>query len=211
MRKIGYLLGIAGTLGMLHAPAQAAAITTLFSTGVDSAGNPLPDGSVDPHYTVSPGAAAFVIGNPGAVGWVGNTASSSWISATTDAQPGGGPFTYTTTFSLAGLNASTAILTGSIAADDQGSIILNGVVVFNTVPTGSAPWSFLAPFTITSGFVAGINTLQLDIPNNIDGPDDGPSGVQLDISGTASVPEPASMAMLGLGVMALGAIRRRRR
>jgi hypothetical protein len=66
------------------------------------------------------------------------------------------------------------------------------------------------PFTITSGFVAGINTLQLDIPNNILGPDDGPSGVQLDISGTASLPEPASMALLGLGVMALGAIRRRR-
>jgi hypothetical protein len=26
------------------------------------------DGSVDPHYTVSPGAGSFVIGNPGAVG-----------------------------------------------------------------------------------------------------------------------------------------------
>src|SRR5258708_24929117 len=92
------------------APAEALPITTLFSTGVDAFGVPAADGSVDLHYTISGGGGPFVIGYPS---WIGNTASSSWISPATNTYGGGGPFTYHTGFSLAGLNPGTAVLTRS--------------------------------------------------------------------------------------------------
>jgi hypothetical protein len=190
--------------------ADASPITTLFSTGVDAFGVPLADGSVDPHYSVAPGGGPFAIGNPSGVGWVGNTLSSSWISPATNTLGGGGPFTYHTSFSLAGLNPGTAVITGSLAIDDEGSIFLNGVDVFDSVSTFSAPWSFFQTFTISSGFIAGINTLDIVVPNDIETADDGPTGLQLNLSGTA-IPEPASLGLLALALGVFGSSRRSRR
>ncbi|HYK80176.1 MAG TPA: PEP-CTERM sorting domain-containing protein [Micropepsaceae bacterium] len=189
--------------------ADASPITTLFSTGVDAFGVPLAGGFVDPHYTVSPGGGPFAIGCPSCVGWVGNTGTSSWISPATNTFGGPGPFTYHTTFSLAGLDPDSAVITGSLAIDDEGSIFLNGVDVFDSVSTFSAPWSFFQTFTISSGFIAGVNTLDIVVPNNIETPDDGPTGLQLNLSGTADIPEPGSLSLLTLALGVFGASRRR--
>jgi hypothetical protein len=176
----------------------------IYSTGVDNSGNPLPDGTVDAHYTVTPGAGPFVIGNPGSVGWVGNTATSTWISPDPSTFAGGGPFTYTTTFDLTGLNPATAQLSGQWASDDQAAMYLNGSLVATSQPVNNAPWSFLDPFSVTSGFMAGLNTLEIVVPNNIDSPNDGPTGLQLNISGTASpTPEPSTFALAALGGLGL--------
>jgi hypothetical protein len=188
--------------------ADASPITTLFSTGVDAFGVPLADGLIDSHYSVAPGGGPFAIGNPAGVGWIGNTGSSSWISPATNTFGGPGPFTYHTSFSLAGLNPGTAVITGSIAIDDEGSIFLNGVDVFDSVSTFAAPWSFFQTFTISSGFIAGINTLDIVVPNDIETANDGPTGLQLSLSGTA-IPEPASLGLLALALGAFGASRRR--
>jgi hypothetical protein len=189
----------------------------LFSTGVDASGTPLPGGSVDPHYTVSPGPSAVVIGSPSSVGWVANTANSTWISNAANTYGGPGPFTYTTTFDLTGLDPSTAAISGWMSADDQAVIYLNGVAVFNGALDPSAPWSFLEPLNISSGFVAGLNTLEIAIPNYLEYGNDGPTGLQLDIQGTAnvtshnpSVPEPATLALFGIALAGFAASRRKK-
>ena len=89
--------------------------------------------------------------------------------------------------------------------------IINGVDTGKGTP--SAPtfgFGALTPFTISSGFVAGVNTLDFIVPNV-----GGPSGLQVQISGTATaVPEPSGFQSAlagGLIVSAAGLWRQRRR
>ena len=64
-------------------------------------------------------------------------------------------FKYVTTFSLSGILAGSARITGDVAADNVlTGIKLNGTPV--AVPANG--FSSLAPLTISKGFVAGTNT-----------------------------------------------------
>jgi hypothetical protein len=202
------ILGLTALVLTLGAASSARAdtITTLFSTGVDGSRNLLADGAIDSHYTVSPGSGPYVIGNPASIPWVGNTATSQWITPATDTRAGPGPFTYTTTFDLTGLDPTTAQISGMWSSDNEGTMFLNGV----QVATDSFPgWTSLVGFSITSNFQNGINTLTFVVPNG-NPPGDGPTGLQVDIeSATANpVPEPTAFALLALGGVSLAGWRR---
>jgi len=197
---------------------SAGPITTLFGTGLDGSGNLLANGAVDPHYTVIGGPSApsaFVIGNPEAVPWVGNTATSQWISPAPSTLGGLGPFTYTTTFDLTGFDPSTAQISGFWSADDQGEMFLNGNPVASTPGVFSAPWNSLFAFNITSGFIPGINTLSFFVPNGTEIPAgaQGPTGLQVEITSATALPEPSTMvifAMVSIGGAGFAALRRRK-
>jgi hypothetical protein len=175
---------------LAHPPVgDAAVIPGLFNTGVDGTGTVLPDSSVDPHYAliVSPDGAypgpSTYVSDPIAGGyWMANTTLSKWISpAVAEGYPSGGTshaggdYTYRLTFDLAGFDTASVVVSGGWAADNSGPrLLLNGNVTGFTC--GS--YSGLAPFTLTSGFLPGLNTLDF-VVHNIAAGGSNPTGLRV--------------------------------
>lgn len=191
--------------------ASAVAIQ-IYNTGVNAASTPLADGAVDPHYTLIasddvafPGPNALVVNSaPVPLGWIGSSATSKWIAPRADQSVSGGDalgsYIYRTTFDLTGKNPATASLAGSWATDNIGVVFLNGVYAGVTNLAGPSVYT---GFNITSGFSAGINTLDFLVVNN--GTSANPTGLRVEISGNVNVPEPttavlASLALVGMCV-----------
>ena len=154
-------------------------IPGLWNTGLAN-GAPLPNtaAAVDAHYTITanPDVAAGADGLthvhdqtvfPIVAGpWLANTPTSKWIAPRFDTtNSAGGDFTYTTTFSLAGLNPATARISGGWATDDGGvSIKLNGQVIPNPASAGFGSFTgFQIPYG--SPYQAGVNTLEFTLSN----------------------------------------------
>jgi hypothetical protein len=197
-------------------------IPGIFGTGVDAAGALLPDGAVDPHYTVTssadpnfPGPDALVITNawPIQAGtWVVNGPASRWISLTADqrsditpATSGNaeGDYTFKTTFDLTGYNLAQVEIGGQWAVDNGGvDILLNGASTGITCPGFNA----FAPFTLKDGLVAGPNTVEF-IAHNLGDATWGinPMGLRVDLHGylkLQAAPQPTlSVALQGGNVV----------
>ncbi|OAI40494.1 hypothetical protein AYO40_00745 [Planctomycetaceae bacterium SCGC AG-212-D15] len=166
----------------------------LFNTGVDNGGALLTSAAVDQHYTVvgpnggTPAQAVVVnsatypiAGGP----WIGNTATSLWIGPTANqASPynaQAGTYDYQVTFNLNGFDPTTASITGQWASDNDGlAIKINGQTTTNTHP-GEFAYTNFASFTISSGFQAGLNTIDFLVSE--DGI--GPTGLQVQMTGNA--------------------------
>ncbi len=229
MKANSYGRGFVVAVALLTVASVAkAAPIMIFNTGTLFNGAVAPDGTIgDPHYTLvsAPGGSTTVrVRTAGAFPippWVGNDALSAWIGPNNDNSLDGlpGDYDYRTTFDLTGLDPSTAILTGTWAMDNAGtSILLNGVATgitrLDPMLTGDTFMTF-ANFSITSGFVAGVNTLDFIINNGKvnGGNSPNPTGLRVEISGTAaasSVPEPASLVLFGAGFAGVYLLGRRR-
>jgi Domain of unknown function (DUF4214) len=162
----------------------------IFSTGVDDTGTDLALGSTDSHFSIisSPvGAVQPSVFTYLPSTYVVNSATSEWIGPA--ANPFGvldaGDYTYQETFDLTGLDPSTAVIHGELASDNDSKVILNGVETGVALVEGdvTSPSDFdaLHPFTLTSGFIAGVNTLDIVVQN-----DYSVTGLRLDVSGTAN-------------------------
>ncbi len=213
----GAAIGGLSTIAFAFAPmgsAQAATITTLRNTGVNSSGGLLGDGVADTNYTLlsaPTGANTGVVArtNPNAPVWTAPNGTSQWIGPNTNSvfDDVAGIYTYRTTFDLSGLIASTAQITGQFSADDRATdILLNGVSLGLSTGGGYGGSTF-TPFSISSNFVEGINTLDFIVVNDPSGIDGiNPIGLRVELAGTAAaqaIPEPSEM--LGT-VVALGSV-----
>jgi hypothetical protein len=194
----------------------------VFNTGVDGLGVPLPDGTVgDPHYiltSVPSGSSAIQVRTSAGefpIGpWIGDDSLSAWIRPNNPynglVNDPAGVCDFQTTFDLTGLNPATVVLIGQWATDNAGlDILINGTSTGFTA-AGFGGWS---SFTLSSGFIAGVNTLDF-IVNNLSGDTGNPTGLRVEMSGTgdpnSQIPEPVSFVLLGAGLVALGMLRRRK-
>ena len=195
-------------IGTGAAFATPAAISGLYNTGVDDYGSPLADGATDKHYFVDGTGVPTVYENghyflPGDAGFIGVEPDGEYATPAN---------TFTLTFSLAGLQASTAQLSGGFEADNYGSVYLNGHLLVQDYQ-GSSVTNFEALTSFFAGsadFKSGLNTLSFAITDL--GP---PSGLLVsDLSGTADVasgvPEASTWAMMLLGFSSLGVFGYRR-
>ena len=208
-------------------------IPGLFNTGVDNSGNPLPAGSVDPHYSLIasddpafPGPNAIVTTPVLPSGWIPNSTTGQWISPNPNQAPqdvagppptvgnAAGTYIYRTSFDLTGLDPAQATITGAWAVDAVGLIELNvgqpggGYILGTTNLNG--PGQFTT-FTIPAGspFHTGVNTLDFVVLNGADG---NSTGIHIErLSGNApGIPEPSTVALATIGFISLVAVRARR-
>ena len=178
---------------------QIVAIEGLFTTGSDGMGSVLNVGEADIHYS---GGLIVVNELPS---YANPPLNTTWIgpSPSDVSDPPGSSFAASLTFDLTGFDSSTAVITGSAAADDGVFVSLNG----DRIPF-FAPASTLGTFEITDGFLPGLNTLTFSVGNSDVGGFNPTALLVGSLSGTVEVPAPASAAVLLGGVFAFG--RRRR-
>lgn len=186
----------------------------LYNTGVNSSGVVLPLQSLEQHYSVS-GVANVAYVEPPVYepnlgwAWLPAPAGSAWIgpnSTTNTASPDPeGVYNFTLHFDLTGYNPADVRIAGSWMTDNTGELFLNGINTGFT--TDAESYKHLTSFNLTSGFVAGLNTLEFRVLNEFVGPN--PSGLCVaDLSATL-VPEPAATSFLGLAFLMAIAARHR--
>ena len=231
MRRLAVALLALAVVGAGVGQGHADTIPTLYDTGVDDTGTPLPDLTIgDPHYSLvsAPNGSSttlvildstndyplqYYTGTPIPDG------VSTWIAPDNDQNysPASPPnYDYQTTFSLTGFDPTTASIIGNWSSDNYGvAIYLNGVMIDAAPanPPGNDNqffWGWV-PYTITSGFTSGINTLDF-VVSNMDGQAGSATALRVEMSGTANpTPEPSTLVLACLAAaLAVPSLRRRR-
>jgi hypothetical protein len=186
--------GVCSTTFTVQPPAGSLQPLALFNTGVDHSGNVLPDGAVDPHYTLItsadpnfPGPDARLVNSTGwpFPNWILNNATSKWIGPRRDAGASnpGGVYIYRTTFTLPA-GAGVATINGRWLTDNGAVIRLNGNLTTHVTPHNG--FNFWTPFTINAGFVPGLNTLDFVVTNLLGSTGGTPTGLRVELRGTVS-------------------------
>ena len=208
-------------LSILASRADAGQIGSLFNTGVDASGHVLTTATDGPHSISDPHYSLFAV--PGGTTvmevynydqWLPGGPNSAWITpneyangySANDAGPPG-VYDYRTTFDLTGFDPSTASISGKWTADNQGTdILING----NSTGQQSLAnlfYSTFSPFSITSHFVSGTNTLDFLVVNQPGPPSylNNPTGLRVeflsataDPAATSAIPEPSAFVMASI-------------
>ena len=144
----------------------------VFNTGAN-----LKVGMPDPHWQIiarsdnrnwNPRPA--VVSEPKDTSWQANNASrSQWISLAAGGamQPNRVTYTFRTTFDLTGTRPATAVVRGRFIVDNHiKAIRINGRQV--QVPSHEyEEFDAWCPFTITRGFIEGVNVLEFEVENGL--------------------------------------------
>ncbi len=189
---------------------------TVHNTGVNGADVVQPVGTTTsfwPLLSKPAGATETLGGAPtryfnGA--YYADNALSGWVSpgASGGTAGVGGIYTYELLVDLTGLNPASAVISGTFGTDNSGSIFVNGNAAAAT--TGSSSFGAPTNFTLSSGFIAGINAIEVSVNNQGD-----PTAFRVQFSSATAdpvstgAPEPAAMTLLGGGLIALAMFRRK--
>ena len=170
MKHLPKLLATALGGGSLAIAATGADIS-VHHTGVDSSDAVVASGASTAYWelTAQPGSG-YTLGahpvryyNPN---YTPDLSDAAWVSPTASGSAGTlGYYTYSLSFDLTGFDPSTAFISGRFATDNEGSIGLNGGSV---ATTGNADFRDLKSFQIDSGFLPGLNTVDVSVNNGGD-------------------------------------------
>jgi hypothetical protein len=205
---------------MTGAAVQAVTVPGVYSTGFGAGGASLAAGNgvADANYRLTATTSATQPVGTQAVtfynfNYAADTATSRWISYTADTSQMGynANFTFTTTFDLTGFNAATARLSGFVGADNEATVLLNGVAIGGVYGYRRETFTSLTAFSTLDPalFVSGVNRLDV-VLHNIDLI----AAVRIDqltlTADAGAVPEPTTWAMMVLGFGTIGGAMRRR-
>jgi hypothetical protein len=219
--KRAFAIALVCVAALAWAAPSSAATITIYNTGIGTDGTLLTEPAADPHYTLTDpsGLTALVMtaGTPEDGDYLDPGPNSQWIGPSNG--PGDSPvgdYTYQTTFTIEdGYDPATAYIAGRWASDNNiVSIVLNNVTNAALNPFSGPPWEDWSNFTLSSGFLPGLNTLQF-VFNNAAGAEPNPTALRVEfdvktVDAAASVPDGGvTMVMLGLTMAGLGVIRRR--
>lgn len=171
MRKNTFLAALFSVVLSLPGLALAASIP-VHNTGVNSSDVLVAPGGQASFWALSakPAAAVETIGsNPFRFNccYFADTATAAWVAPQAGGNAGAaGIYTYDLVIDLTGLDPATASIAGTFGTDNDGSISLNSNAPAAT--TGFAAFGAPTPFTINSGFVAGLNTIHVQVDNGGD-------------------------------------------
>ena len=171
MKKNSFLAALFSVVLSLPGLALAASIP-VHNTGVNGSDVLVASGAQASFWVLSaePGGATETIGsNPFRFNccYFADTATAAWVAPQASGNAGVvGVYTYNLVFDLTGLDPATASITGTFGTDNDGSISLNSSAPAAT--TGFGSFGAPTPFTINSGFVAGLNTIHLQVDNGGD-------------------------------------------
>jgi PEP-CTERM motif-containing protein len=184
---------------------------TIFNTGENQDGSLATPGLADPNYTDLAGNTVYVLTEPDLSAWVNPDTTAQYIGPDpfdgSVFDSGSYNLDYLVSFDLTGFDPSTVVIDGQWSTDNLGdNISINGTPTGDTSPG----FSSFTPFTISSGFVPGVNTLDFNWEN-----DGGPGGMLVEFTSATgtqdtTAPEPATITLLAAGLAALVFGRRRR-
>ncbi len=212
MTLLRTIFGIASLAIILVVPYAYGTTITFYNTGEAADGSALAAGANDSHYSLvsnPSGSTETAVATQRNVAWMASSAGSGWISpgASGNTSWASGSYTYETSIDLTGYNASTAILTGTIAADDSVAIYLNHSATA-AFPM-NAGFSSATGFSI-SGFRSHVNVIDFVVVNQA-----GPTGLLVNATLTAqpltiAAPEPSTFVLVASGgLVTVTGVRRR--
>lgn len=93
-----------------------------------------------------------------------DTGTSAWVStAASGNASASGYYVYQLLVDLTGVDPATAVITGQFSTDNEGFIRVNGGT--NAATSSFSGFTAMTSFTLNSGFIAGINSIQVGANN----------------------------------------------